>query len=142
MQHMQSSYSRHPLPPTAATLARRKDPEQAEREAREACCDQHLAEQLAGFARYPMGEHREDGFSLWHLFAERQFERGEPMEQPLARLLAVFTTMSSAAIDGLRDIDSNLADVALLLRDDVRDLLLEEAAGEFDSRKPQEPDYD
>ncbi|MBM7455208.1 hypothetical protein HNR62_001068 [Oceanisphaera litoralis] len=129
---IQSSFNRRPLPPTAATLARRKDPEQAEREAREAYCEQHVANELAAFAKRPQGDHRQDEMSLWQLFSERQADRDDPLNLPLSRMLVAIATMPPEALDYLRTTNSALADAALLIRPEIEDMLNEEAAGLFD----------
>ena len=126
----------------ADALAEQLGREQARDDAREAYCAEQLATKLSEYAKRPGGDLRDHTESLWTLFAERQCEHCDPLEQPLSRMLAAIANMSDDAINALRTASCDVADAALLVRDDIHNLFLDEAGGEFDSRKPQEPDYD
>ena len=126
----------------ADALAEQLGREQARDDAREAHCAEHLAAKLSEYAKRPGGDLRDHTESMWQLFADRQCDHCDPLEQSLSRMLAAMATMDDAAIYALRTSSCDVADAALMIRDDIRSLFLEEAAGEFDSRKPREPDYD
>lgn len=121
----------------ADALAQHEGHQQAREDARWWCCNYYADTMLKEYSKRPAGDARDGTMSLWSLFAERQCERGDPLDKPLSRMLISIATMSDDAISSLRTSSSDVADAALLIRDDIRDLFLEQAAGEFDAKYPE-----
>lgn len=122
---------------SADALAQHEGHQQARGDAREWCCNDYADTMLKEYSKRPAGDASDGTMSLWSLFAERQCEHGDPLDKPLSRMLISIATMSDDAISSLRTSSSDVADAALLIRDDIRDLFLEQAAGEFDAKYPE-----
>lgn len=99
--------------------------------ARENYCDGFLREQLAGIKKSPVRWTLSD-IALWPAFAERQGFIAS-LDAPLSRMLAECANMSDADIANLRTVSNTTADAFQLMRDDIHNMLLEEAGGLFDT---------
>lgn len=101
-------------------------------DAREAFCNQYVVGQLLAITRNPLAESDiKSDMSIWHRFSERQFGN-DRLNVAMCRMLAYMANVDDTHIDYLRTVSSELADVALLVRDDVSDMLHEEASGHVD----------
>lgn len=101
-------------------------------DARERYCDTYVSEQLAGIKARPLHESDiEPDMSIWHRFSERQFVN-DRLNVSMCRMLAYMGNASDKDLDDLRTVSGVLADVADVVRSDMRDMLLEEAGGYFD----------
>lgn len=103
-------------------------------EARDEFCANFLKQELITIERYPMGDHRQDKASVCDQFMRRQRESCNSLDMTISYALAAIANMSSEDIEGLKTYSSPLADFAKAVRENLHNMYLEEAGGEFDER--------
>jgi hypothetical protein len=126
----------------ADALAYQEGLEDMEQEARDSFCEIYAGQATASFRRDPLGQFRPDGASAWDLYCQWQADHSDPCRQANSRMLMALVSMTAEQLHDLRTLSGPLADAAELMRRDWETLLLEEAAGEFDTKQRQEGDYD
>ena len=101
-------------------------------DARDDFSKSYLKHQLAAVKKDPKHEPKFGIGTIWEQFSERMCERCEPLNTPLSRLLAEYAALTKDDIDNLRTVSVTQADAAMLIRDEIHDMLLERASDEFD----------
>ena len=112
----------------ADALAHDEGKAQAYDDARHDYAEQYVESELERMKRYPLA----DDQSMWHKFAGRQAHREDPLNNALSRLLVRIAMAGKQEINLLSQVGLEYSDAALLIRDDLRDMLLIEGSEQFD----------
>lgn len=101
-------------------------------DARDSMITQYVADQLAAIKNRPLtGSTITDNVNIFRRFNERHTYT-ERLDLAMCRMLAYMANVDDEQLGYLRTVSSELADAAMLIRDDVSDMLGEEAAGHLD----------
>lgn len=113
-----------------------------EEEARDAFCLAYIESEIAALEVDPMGQWS-NGDSAWTRYTEYESRSCNSREEVNSAMIMALVTMREEVVEDLKTISSALHDAVEQLRQDFENLLLEEAAGNYDTAKRQGGvDYD